>query len=83
MSFHVLDAHTGQQHDADLASLHDVEGLKTWLAQSAGISAAQQILLTTAGKQVKAQSLQDRVRLQSKGLCDDLTNVSVGRGISV
>jgi autophagy-related protein 11 len=61
MSLHVLNAHTGQQYDADLASLAALEDLKSWLGQVSGVSPAQQILLTGEGKQVKLQALRDRV----------------------
>lgn len=81
---HVLDAHTGQQYDADLASLHDLDALKAWLAETAGISAAQQILLTSAGKQVKLQGLHDGVRAEIRRVVElPLTRMSSGRGISL
>lgn len=62
MSLHVLNAHTGQQYDADLSSFTALESLKSWLGQVSGIATAQQILLTGEGKQVKLSALRDQVR---------------------
>jgi len=69
MSLRVLDAHTGQSYTADAASLQTLEAFRSWLAEASGLAAGQLILLTSAGKQVKVQSLRERVsRLSSSSL---------------
>ena len=62
MSLRVLDAHTGQLYTADAAAFHTLEAFRSWLADTSGLAAGQLILLTSAGKQVKVQSLHERVR---------------------
>ncbi|KAI9798179.1 MAG: oligomeric, coiled-coil, peripheral membrane protein [Piccolia ochrophora] len=48
---------TGQRFSADPVTFASLDALRSWVSRHAGISAQNQILMTSRGKQVKAQTL--------------------------
>jgi len=57
MSIQVYIGHTGQRLALDPNTTSTVDALRSWIAQHGAIQTRSQILLTTQGKQVRAQTL--------------------------
>nr|POF13166.1 autophagy-related protein 11 [Quercus suber] len=57
MSIRIYFGHSGQRLDVDTTSIGTVDSLRTWITHHADIPAQSQILLTSAGKQVRNQTL--------------------------
>ena len=82
MSITVYIGHSGQRLSLDPSVTSTVEALKSWLQSHTTIQPRNQILLTSLGKQVRAQTLLtenelfvfDSSRLNSKGAAADLAS---------
>ena len=84
MSITVFVGHSGQRYTLDPSVVGSLEALRSWLQSHTAIQPRNQILLTSQGKQVRAQTLLtenelyvfDSSRLNSKATVSDLYSPS-------